>query len=810
MRLWEGACWRWRVRRCCSGPTSSWTRSRPSTRRAPPATAFEVAGDAARGRAAWWLVIGGTTIEGDDVTKTVALRLGAAGRRRPQAPARRRPHVAPLGERVQIAGVKFGSRARKAGFEQGYDVVRSRCRPAGRAALVLPARRCCSSRWSGGRRAPHARHMNQTHVIHRSLRATPPVAVSGEGVWLIDAGGKRYLDASGGAAVSCLGHGHPDVIAAMHAQIDQLGLCAHGLLHQRGGREARRPPGRATRPAGVETSTSSAAAPKAIEAALEAGAPVLRRDRRARAPPFIARRQSYHGNTLGALAVGGNEWRRAPVRAAADRRAARGALLRVPRPARRRDAKRSTRSACSTSWKPTIQRPARERVIAFVAETVVGATAGAVPPRRGYFKGVREICDRHGVLLIADEVMCGMGRTGTLHAVEQEGVAPDLMVDRQGPGRRLPADRRGAGARARRSRRCAPGSGLLPARPHLPRPPDRLRRRARRAARDRARRPARQRARARRAADGGAARALRRPPARRRHPRPRPVPGASSWWPTARPRRPSTRRRSCTRASRPRALANGLSCYPMGGTIDGLYGDHVLLAPPFISHRGRHRDHRRAARRVSIDEALAHEAARRARSAAADPARALDRRPARRAPQAMIAGPRGAVLAPFVPLMRSPELSATCSASASTCVTAAPSVRLTELAILVTANDYAQAVEWAIHSPIAAREGIGADTIAAIERGERPAAMATTRRWCTTLHRAAALARPVGDALGQRAVGASASRRWSTWSPPAATTPAALVMNARAPRLEAQARGAALSPSVRRSRSTTACTSGIR
>jgi hypothetical protein len=75
-----------------------------------------------------------------------------------------------------------------------------------------------------------------------------------------------------------------------------------------------------------------------------------------------------------------------------------------------------------------------ETVIAFVAETVVGATAGAIPPAPGYFKAIREICDRHGVLLILDEVMCGMGRTGTLHACEQDGIAPDLMTIAKGLG----------------------------------------------------------------------------------------------------------------------------------------------------------------------------------------------------------------------------------------------------------------------------------------------------------------------------------------------------------------------------------------
>src|SRR5262249_37902669 len=156
-----------------------------------------------------------------------------------------------------------------------------------------------------------------------------------------------------------------------------------------------------------------------------------------RGPPHrrhvIARRQSYHGNTLGALAAGGNEWRRAPF----------SPLLiethhidpcfayRFQEPDESDDAY-ARRAADALEAK--IQELGPETVMAFVAETVVGATAGAVPPVADYFQRIRRICDRHGVLLILDEVMCGMGRTGTLHACEQEGVAPDLMTIAKGLG----------------------------------------------------------------------------------------------------------------------------------------------------------------------------------------------------------------------------------------------------------------------------------------------------------------------------------------------------------------------------------------
>jgi 4-aminobutyrate aminotransferase-like enzyme len=154
---------------------------------------------------------------------------------------------------------------------------------------------------------------------------------------------------------------------------------------------------------------------------------------------FVARRQSYHGNTLGALAVGGNAWRRrqfapllinvqhvAPCYAYRDQRAGESPEAYGARLADELDA--------------TVRECGAKRVIAFVAETVGGATSGALLPVPGYFKAIREVCDRHGILLILDEVMCGMGRTGTLHACTQEGVAPDLMTIAKGLGVR--ADRR--------------------------------------------------------------------------------------------------------------------------------------------------------------------------------------------------------------------------------------------------------------------------------------------------------------------------------------------------------------------------------
>src|SRR5271163_5295387 len=271
-----------------------------------------------------------------------------------------------------------------------------------------------------------------SHILHRVAKADMPVAVGGRGVDLIDADGKVYIDASGGAAVSCLGHGHPDVIAALHRQLDALAY-AHTAFFTTDVAERLADRLIEDAPPGISHIYLVSGGSEAIEAALkmarqyfvEIGQPERRH--------VIARRQSYHGNTLGALAVGGNAWRRAQFEP----------LLiethhidpcyayRMQREGES-DADYAARAAQALEDKLIEIGP--DRVIAFVAETVVGATAGAVPPVGDYFKRIRAICDRYGVLLILDEVMCGMGRTGTLHACEQEGVTPDLMAIAKGLG----------------------------------------------------------------------------------------------------------------------------------------------------------------------------------------------------------------------------------------------------------------------------------------------------------------------------------------------------------------------------------------
>lgn len=270
------------------------------------------------------------------------------------------------------------------------------------------------------------------HVFHRHTRSDLPVAVKGDGIYVVDSNGRRYLDASGGAAVSCLGHSHPAVIAAIKQQLDKIAYAHTGFftnepLEDLADVLIEKAPAELDRVYFVSGGSEAVEAglKLARQYAVERGQPQRRH--------VIARRQSYHGNTLGALAAGGNEWRRqqfrplliethhiAPCYAYRDQRPDESLEAYGLRVANELEAK--------------IEELGGESVLAFVAEPVVGATAGAVPPVPGYFRRIREICDRHGVLLMLDEVMCGMGRTGTLYACEQDGIAPDLLTVAKGLG----------------------------------------------------------------------------------------------------------------------------------------------------------------------------------------------------------------------------------------------------------------------------------------------------------------------------------------------------------------------------------------
>jgi adenosylmethionine-8-amino-7-oxononanoate aminotransferase len=272
-----------------------------------------------------------------------------------------------------------------------------------------------------------------THVFHRYPLTKLPSAATGDGIEIIDAEGKRYIDASGGAAVSCLGHSHPAVIQAIKDQLDRIAF-AHTAFFTNAPMEALADMLVADAPGTLAYVYFVSGGSEAVEAALklarqyfvETGEPERRH--------VIARRQSYHGNTLGALSAGGNEWRRAqfgPLLIPAMRHIAPCYAYRDKTPD---ESEEAYGRRVADELEAMIQELGPETVAAFIAEPVVGATLGAVPPVPGYLARIREICDRHGVLLIFDEVMCGMGRTGKLYACDVDGVAPDLLAIAKGLG----------------------------------------------------------------------------------------------------------------------------------------------------------------------------------------------------------------------------------------------------------------------------------------------------------------------------------------------------------------------------------------
>ncbi len=269
-------------------------------------------------------------------------------------------------------------------------------------------------------------------VFHRSSATAPPTAVSGSGCYITDAEGRTYLDASGGAAVSCLGHDDPDVRRAIHEQLDQLAYAHTGFFtSEPTERLAQFLVDRA--PDGIEKVYFVSGGSEAVEAALKLARQFHLEQGRPERRHVIARWQSYHGNTLAALSTGGNRWRRAPFEP-----------LLMPAhhispcfPYRFKEDGESEEAygrRTADELEAKIQELGEDSVIAFIAEPVVGATSGAVAPVAGYFERIREICDRYDVLLILDEVMCGMGRTGSLFACEQESLRPDIVCIAKGLG----------------------------------------------------------------------------------------------------------------------------------------------------------------------------------------------------------------------------------------------------------------------------------------------------------------------------------------------------------------------------------------
>lgn len=271
-----------------------------------------------------------------------------------------------------------------------------------------------------------------TSVLYRAPAVAYPKAVSARGMYIMDDSGKRYLDMSGGAAVSCLGHAHPDVVAAVRKQVGTLAF-AHTSFFTNEPQErlARRLVERFGDPGGRAyfTSGGSEANETALKIAWQYWTARGEPDRKV----IISREHSYHGNTFGVLSVSGNNARR---------RASAAPLLDWPRiaPCYAHRGRRSGEpleqyvERVAGELETAILAVGPDRVAAFICEPVVGSSLGVVPAEAGYLQRIRAICDRYGVLWVADEIMCGSGRTGTYFAFENDGVRPDIVTLAKGIG----------------------------------------------------------------------------------------------------------------------------------------------------------------------------------------------------------------------------------------------------------------------------------------------------------------------------------------------------------------------------------------
>ncbi|PLW77847.1 aspartate aminotransferase family protein [Cohaesibacter celericrescens] len=438
-----------------------------------------------------------------------------------------------------------------------------------------------------------------SHIFPRHTKATLPTIEKGEGVYLYDTNGKKYLDGSGGAAVSCLGHSDPDVIKAIKDQIDAVPFAHTGFFTSKPA-EMLADKLIEHAPEGLDRVYLVSGGSEAVESALklsrqyflEIGEPSRHR--------IIARRQSYHGNTLGALAAGGNIWRREPF-----------APLMIEtshispcyeyRDRKPEESAYDYGQRIANELEAEILSVGADQVMAFFAEPVVGATSGALPPVEGYFRRIREICDKYGVLLVLDEVMCGMGRTGTLFACEQDDISPDILTVAKGLG----AGYQPIGAMLctdKIYRAIENGTGFFQhGHTYMGHPTA----------------SAAALAVLTKLTDGGLAERSRQMGEKLRtglqnafakHPNVGDIRGRGLFIgleivkdrDTKTPFDPSLAKGKLLKKA---TFEAGLICYPMSGTIDGVHGDHILLAPSFIIE-DQHIEEMITKLKIAFDEVL--------------------------------------------------------------------------------------------------------------------------------------------------------------------------------------------------------------
>ncbi|CAF1420404.1 unnamed protein product [Adineta ricciae] len=275
--------------------------------------------------------------------------------------------------------------------------------------------------------------MTSSHVFHRSLTYEPLLAVRAEGNYIYLKDGRKILDGSGGAAVTSIGHGDKRVIASILDQLQTVDYVHSGTFSNKAAEELAN---ELIEESGMARVVFVSGGSEAIESAIKLTRQYHLENKQPERVNFIARKQSYHGNTLGALGLCRHTARRAPFlpyfsscfhyvspcfayHYKLDNESDEGYVKRL-----------------ADELEAKFQELGPNTVAAFFAETIVGATSGCTPAVPGYFKAMRDICDRHGALLVLDEIMCGVGRTGKMHAWQWEGLSspPDIQVLGKGLG----------------------------------------------------------------------------------------------------------------------------------------------------------------------------------------------------------------------------------------------------------------------------------------------------------------------------------------------------------------------------------------
>jgi adenosylmethionine-8-amino-7-oxononanoate aminotransferase len=418
---------------------------------------------------------------------------------------------------------------------------------------------------------------DNTSVFYRNPFSEYPTVARGEGVYLFDQKGRRYMDACGGAVVSALGHSVPEVVEALKTQLDSVEF-AHTSQFTNVSQEELAKLLCERSPGGLNHAYFVSGGSEAVESAMKLARAYWVQMGRPDKWMVIGREQSYHGNTLGALAAGGNRWRRAIYEPM---------LFKAPRVApcycyRCPFGKNPAHCAieCADDLERAILEAGAEKVAAFIAEPIVGATAGALVPHAQYFNRIREICDKYDVLFIADEVMTGLGRCGSWFAIRQFGVVPDMLCLAKGlaagyvpVGATLVHDRIVDTFHNRRhifqhghtymGHPLATAAGVAVIK-YMD-----------------------QHKLVERSKKMGEELQLRLNKALHEHPHVGEIRGRGlfigiEFVADRASKTPFEPELAFHRVLRDHAFHNGLIIYPMGGTIDGRRGDHVLVAPPFV------------------------------------------------------------------------------------------------------------------------------------------------------------------------------------------------------------------------------------